>query len=181
MIDSTLAVIKRLNDPDVFAWVGGIFVISYYATSLGFISREGVANYQGFWSKNGFFDRATSFIWTLFAIGLIGSSVDLLLRNQLSLSLLAIYYVLFLFFFAFIYNLVAWHYPGSISNLKPGWDGEIQCLVMSVSMMTGSGHSVALPASTKTDIIAAVQSLLGLIFVAVFIAKAVSAVSSPSA
>jgi hypothetical protein len=166
----------KYNDPAVFAALGWIFVASYYVTSWGFIAHEKAK--KGIWKKNGFFDRATTFIWFGFTVALIISSIDLIVKNEMSLTMLAIYYVLFLFLFAFIYNLIAWHSPGSVEKLGLGWTTEIQCLILSVSMMTGSGHTTVQPKNAVSDSIASVQSLIGLAFVAVFIAKAVSVVSA---
>ena len=176
ILDSMQAIFERHNDPVIFAYVGWVFVSSYYLATWGFLSHAGATS--GIWKKNGFVDVATSIIWSSFTVLLIGSSIDLLIRNKLSLLLLANYYILFLFLFAFIYNLLDWHFAGSVRNRKSGWLGEIQCLIMSVTMMTGSGHTTATPKGLRIESVAAIQSLLGLAFVAVFIAKAVSAVSS---
>ena len=173
--DSMLAIFERHNDPVTFAYAGWLFVLSYYLATWGFLRHAGAAS--GIWKPNGFFDVATSILWSSFTVALIISSIDLLVRNQLSLLLLANYYILFLFFFAFIYSLLDWHF-GSVENRRSGtWYGEIQSLIMSVTMMTGSGYTTATPKGLRAQSVAAIQSLLGLAFVAVFIAKAVSAVS----
>ena len=166
----------KYNDPVVFAAFGGVFVASYYLTSWAFIAHAKAK--RGFWKKNGPADIITTFVWLTFTFLLIVSSIDLLLKNELSLWMLGIYYALFLFLFAFIYNLLAWHAPNSIEQLGSGWTAELQCLILSVSMMTGSGHSTVRPNGARADAVAAIQSLVGVAFVAVFIAKAASAVST---
>jgi hypothetical protein len=175
-LDSMRAILGY-NDPVVFAYVGWMFVVSYYLVTLGFLTYGGATS--GFWKRNGCFDVITSIIWSGFTVMLIISSIDLLIKNQLPLLFLAKYYVLFLFLFAFIYSVLEWHSSGSVENRhRDSWSGEIQSLIMSVTMMTGSGHSTATPKGLRAESVAAIQSLLGLVFVAVFIAKAVSAVSA---
>jgi hypothetical protein len=151
--------------------------LSYYLATWQFLAQK-VAT-SGIWKKHGFFDVTTSIFWSFSTVVLIVISIDLLIRNQLSLLLLANYYILFLFSFAFIYSLLDWHFAGSVENRQSDtWSGEIQSLIMSVTMMTGSGHTTVTPKGLRAESVAAIQSLLGLAFVAVFIAKAVSAVSA---
>ena len=177
ILDRMLAIFKSPNYPAYLVYVGWMVVLSYYLATWGFLAHKDATS--GIWEKNGYFDVATSIFWSFLTVALIVASIDLLIRNQLSLLLLANYYILFLFSFAFIYSLLEWHFPGSVKNRESEtWRGEIQSLIMSVTMMTGSGHTTATPAGLRAESVAAIQSLLGLAFVAVFIAKAVSAVSA---
>jgi hypothetical protein len=112
-------------------------------------------------------------LWCFGALALIASLIDLVVRNELSVSFLLQYYALFLLFFAFVYNLIGWHLPGAIEGLRAGWAGELQCLIMSVQVMTTGDYTSAKPAKPISEVISAVQCLLGILFIAVFVAKAV--------
>ena len=167
-------IISRLNDPIFIIDIGWGYVVSYYLASWGFHHHSADLNYTGIWKKNGFADVVTSTIWLIVAIILILSLIDLLIRNQLSLSFLLQYYALFLLLFGHMYNILEWHAPGSIAEMQNGWPGELQCAIMSIEIMTSAPYTSARPAGLVTESIAALQSLLGLAFVAIFIAKAVA-------
>jgi len=109
------------------------------------------------------------------------SLVDLLVRNELALRQLLCYYGLFLFLFAFIYNMLARHFPGMIEGLRHGWTGELQCFSLSVQVVTTGDYTSARPAKPLAEFIASVQLLRGVVLVAVFIAKAVGALAVGSA
>ena len=168
------AIIAGLNDPAVIVYVGWGYVVSYYLASWGFHYHSSDANHTGIWKKNGFADVVTSTIWSIVAIILILSLIDLLIRNELSLGFLLHYYVLFLLLFAHVYNIVEWHAPGSIGDMQAGWPGELQCVIMSIEIMTSAPYTSARPVTLVPESIAALQALLGLAFVAIFIAKAVA-------
>ena len=166
--------ISKLDDPLVVGVVGWTFVASYYVASWGFISHN-KAGYQGPWRKNGWIDRVTSIMWAGVAVFLIMSLVVFLVGHQISLPGLLNFYFLFLFTFAFVYNILEWHFPGSLNNMQPGWPGEIQCLLISLAAMTTASYPSAAPKSLLAECISGIQTLLGVAFVAIFIAKAVSA------
>ena len=109
ILDSMPAIFGRLNGPVFFAYAGWVLVLSYYIATWRFLAHKGTTS--GIWRKDGFFDRATSVVWASSTVLLIGISIYLLIKNRLSLLLLANYYIFFLFSFAFIYSLLDWHFP----------------------------------------------------------------------
>lgn len=174
MIPGVLQALQAVNDPKSIVLIGAAYGIGYYIVSWLFHRHSHDSTYGGWWRKNSAADAITSFLWIVVAVVLILSLLDLLSRNELPLQYLLAYYVLWLFLFAFIYNILEWHYPGMVSGLSEGWSGELQCLVMSVSAMTAGPYTSARPAKPLAEAIAAFQSLLGLLIVVVFIAKAVA-------
>lgn len=174
MIPTLLQWLQAFNNPNTIIIIGLAYVASYYIVSALFYRTQSQApGYNGAWRKNGPVDIITSFLWCLGAIGLIVSLIDLVTRNEIGLRNLLIYYTLFLFAFAFLYNLLEWHSPGNLRGLKPGWGGELQCFILSVQVMASGSFTSVQPSGVLADLLAAVQLLLGLFFVAVFIAKAV--------
>lgn len=173
-----LSVIRRfasiLGDPELMLLVGGIYVISYYFVSAIFLSKASDGSYRGAWRKNGPIDIATSLLWCFTALAMIVSLLGLLATNQLSLPHLLGYYALFIFLFAFVYNLLEWHFPGSIKDLTTGWSGELQSVLLSIQVMTSTDLTSARPKKSLVQVFAAIEALLGVLFVAVFIAKAVN-------
>jgi len=172
MIDWLVAALHTLNNPSGAIPIGFAFVCSYYMVSAFFHNHDPKPTYKGVWRKGGFGDIATSMLWCSGALFLMASLVDLLVRNELSLGQLVSYYCLFLFLFAFIYNMLNRHFPGMIEGLKNGWIVELQCFSMSVQVMTTGDLTSAKPAK-PAEFIASLQLLLGLLFVAVFVAKTV--------
>ncbi len=180
MIPAILQFLQGLNDPGRVVQVGFWYVASYYVVSGFFYHYATKPGYAGVWRKNGAVDVVTSVLWCFAAIGLILSLLDLLIRNELPLGYLLVYYALFLFLFAFVYNLLEWHLPGTIDGLKDGWTGELQCMTMSIQVMTTADYTTAKPARALAEFLAGLQSLLGIVFVAVFIAKAVALLGGPT-
>lgn len=168
MIPTILRFLQDLNDPSSIVLIGFVFVGSYYVVSIFFHYYESKKGYAGIWRKNGPLDVVSSVIWCLSALFLILSLVDLLTRNVLSLGYLLIYYVLFIFLFAFVYNILDWHFHGSFHGLNGGWPGELQCVTMSLQAMTTGGYTSAKPARPLTEFLASVQTLLG-IFLLLFV------------
>lgn len=77
-----------------------------------------------------------------------------------------------------MYNILEWHWPGFIVGLSNGWIGELQCLTLSISAMTGGLTTSARAGNAFAEALTAVQSLIGLLMIVVFIAKAVSVLPS---
>jgi hypothetical protein len=174
MTPTILQWLQAFNDPNTIIIIGLAYVASYYIVSALFHrAKSQVPGYNGAFRKNGPVDIITSFLWCIGAIGLIVSLIDLVTRNEIGLRNLLIYYALFLFAFAFLYNLLEWHSPGNLSGLKPGWSGELQCFILSIQVMASGNFTSVQPRGSLSDLLAALQLLLGIFFVAVFIAKAV--------
>jgi Mn2+/Fe2+ NRAMP family transporter len=176
MLPWLISGLQSLNDPTVVVYVVWAFIVSYYLASWGFLSHE-EANYRGAWRKSGIIDIASSVIWLVVTIFLILSLIDLLIRNRVSLGLILHFYVFFLFLFAFVYNILEWHDSGQISPYSGGWAGELRCLVMSIEIMTSSPYTSTKPAKLLAESIAAIQSLLGIAFVTIFIVLAVTLIA----
>lgn len=174
MIPTILEFLQSWNDPKWVIYIVLAYVASYYVVSGFFHFYASKAGYAGFWHKNGPVDVLTSGLWCPMAIVLILSLLDLLIRNELSLGYLLIYYGLLILLFAFVYNIIEWHFPGTIDGLKDGWTGELQCLMMSVQVITTASYTSAKPAGRPAELVAVLQSLLGVALVAIFIAKAVA-------
>jgi hypothetical protein len=93
---------------------------------------------------------------------------------SLSLFELLAFYIYFVFFFAFIYCSLNWHSPGAIAAIQnDNWYAEIQYLIVSLQSQTTLGYTRARPNDLFTEFFSAVQALIGVLFVAVAIAKAV--------
>lgn len=181
MIPTIIRFLQVSNDPVKIIYIGFVYVASYYVVSAVFHHYSVKPGYSGIWRKNGIIDVITSVIWCIAAIGLITSLLDLLIRNELTVVYLLLYYALFLFLFAFLYNILNWHFVGTIDGLQAGWKGELQCVVMSIQVMTTGDYTSAKPAKLVAEVFACLQSLLGVLFVAVFIAKAVALLSASGA
>lgn len=177
MIPTVITFLQRLNDPFYIVRIGFTYVVSYYLVSACFHYYAARPGYVGVWRRHGAVDIGSSILWCFAALTLILSLLDLLIRNELSLSYLLLYYVLFIFLFAFVYNMLEWHFPGTICDMDDGWTGEVQCITMSIQLMTGGYHTSAKPARPTAEFIAGLQALLGIMFIAVFIAKAVAALA----
>jgi hypothetical protein len=77
--------------------------------------------------------------------------------------------------FAFLYGILEWHWPGKLQGLSVNpLEGELQYLLLSVSAQTTGGFSRVKPSHCITEVIAAVQTLLGIAFLAVWVATAVN-------
>jgi hypothetical protein len=168
-LGDTLASIAGLR---ALAWS---FIALYYAVSFLFIwaARRGKA--VQLLARDGWLDKLTSAFWLLFALILIWSLVAHAASNQLTLATLVEFYVFFLFLFAFLYGLIEWHFPGKITTVTATeYEAEIQYLLVSIGAQTLAGYTRTTPSHWVTECIAALQSLLGLGFLAVWIATAVS-------
>lgn len=179
MFPLLIKTLQALNNPTTIVLAGLFVVCGYYLISWFFHYYSGVAGYSGPWRKNSWIDITSSVIFTAATIATIVSLIDLACRNELTLEFLLIYYVLLIFLFAFIYNIIEWHRPGAVVGLLPGWAGELQSVILSVQIMTSADYTSAKPARLGTELLASIQSLLGILFIAVFIAKAVGRIVGP--
>ena len=153
------------------AWV---VIALYYIVTWFFLRYEDDTTYKGPWRKNGPIDWVTSFIWSAAAVGLIVSLLVLAIRNELRLGVLLHYYALFAFLFAFLFNLLEWHCPGTLEGFAGRWSGEVQCLVLSLQALTSADFTSLRPKKRPAEVVAVFEAVLGLFFIAVFVAKAVS-------
>jgi hypothetical protein len=175
MIPLLVEFLQSLKNPLVVVVIGLIYIVVYYFMAARFHHYAKTKNYRGIWRKKGLLDKASSVMWVLSAIGLTASLIDLMIRNALSLRYIFAYYILFVFLFAFVYNLLEWHFEGMIDGMKDGLIGEVQCLTMSIQVMTGGYHTSAKPANWRVEVMAGVQAIVGVMFIAVFVARAVVA------
>jgi hypothetical protein len=176
MRSGPLDVFQALNDPKRVTIIVWCVIVSYYIASYIFIHKNSKPDYKGWWRKNGSVDRGTSVLWSVTTVFLILSLFDLVNRNELPLRYLIHYFFLFILLFAFIYNICHWHWDGTLENAGSGWAAEVNCVIMSIGAMTTSGFMSTRPKSVLAELIASAESLLGLFFIAVFVAKAVSLV-----
>ena len=170
-----LKLTELVRSPFAVTVVCAVYIVSYYAVSECFFVAHRRNNTTSLFRKNGWLDNVTSGIWFVIAIVLIWSLIELSAKNQLQLGFLLCYYTVFIFLFAFLYGLLDWHFEGMIDGIATEpWIAEVQYLLFSVETITTLGHSRVKPSHTLIQFINAIQALLGLFFVVVFIAKAVT-------
>ena len=170
--------IQAVNNPTTIIGIVTAYAVGYYVVSFLFYRHANRPDYKGLWRKNSLVDIGSSILWGAVAIVFIASLLDLIIRNALPLGYLLVYFALWTLLFAFMYNIVNWHFPGFIHGLEDGWASELQCLTLSASAMTGGPSTVARAGNTVAEAVVSIQSVLGMLMVVVFIAKAVAAVSS---
>jgi hypothetical protein len=179
MVPAVIRALQAFDTPTGAIRVGFGFVASYYILSFLFIpvnkpGYEGRFKNASWLQKNGIVDWATSLVWLSSAVVLIVSFVDFVLRKKISLGDALRFYMLFIFLFAFVYRLIEWHWPGVLAQKRDGWAAEVTALTLSIGAMTGGDLGLARPTKPLLELIAALQTILGLLFVAIFIAKAVA-------
>lgn len=162
-----------VRDPQRIVFVCWFFVAGYYVLTFFFIRAADTT--KSVWRKNGFLDISTSILWCSLTVWLLRSLFQLASTNNLPLTQLIQYYFLLIFLFAFIYGLIEWHWPGMLTGVGSGWEAELRCLLISIQTITTLGYTTSKPARGVTEFIASVEGLLGIFFLAVFVAKAVNA------
>ena len=163
-----------IQEPTTLTKVCIFYVVSYYLASSFFVAAHNRNDTTGILRKGGVADVTTSVIWGLAALFLIASLLELAAARGVSLTFLAIYYVFFVFLFAFIFGLSDWHLSDGLENVSPNpWIAECQYLIFSVENMATLGHSRVTSKNVLIDGLSAVQSILGLVLIVVFVAKAV--------
>ncbi len=126
-------------------------------------------------ARGSWVDKLTSAFWIVFAVLLIWSLASHAATNALTLAALVEFYVFFLFLFAFLYGLIEWHAPGKLDGVvATEYEAEIQYLPISLGAQTTCGYTRARPSHWLTESIAAIQTLLGVGFLAVWVAIAVN-------
>jgi len=157
----------------IFCWS---FVGCYYIVSIAFIIARARAKPPPIARRDGWFDRISSLFWILFAAILIWSLVANAMASALTLGRLVEFYVFFLFLFAFLYGLLEWHWPGKLKGVSTRpLEAELQYLLLSISTQTTGTVGRVTPSHWITEALAALQTLLGLAFVVVWIATAIGA------
>jgi hypothetical protein len=174
MISAVIRFLQLINDPKSITFVVWPIVIGYYIVSAFCLHFAKDPNYKGPWRKYGAVDLITSSIWCVAAIGLILSLLDLAIHNELRLGFLLHYFVLVAFLFAFLFNLLEWHWPGSLEGFAGGWAGELQCLILSTQALVSADFTSLRPKKRAAEVLGVLEAVLGLFFIAVFVAKAVS-------
>jgi hypothetical protein len=173
------ALAEFLGNPVKVSWLCSAFIVTYYFVSVVFIWAQKKGK-DGLLKKNGPLDVLTSALWILFAVILIWSLFELASKSRLSIGYLVLYYVFFLFLFAFLYGLLEWHYPGMLTGVEPAeYEAELLYLLVSIGAQTTSGYTRARPNKALTELIAACQTLVGLFFTVIFIALAVNTLGNP--
>src|SRR5438270_10996256 len=164
--------VQAFQNPKRALRSGLAFIVSYYLVSIISIACDTPA-YNGLWQKNGAVDIATSVIYFTATAMLLLSFSEFLTRHQLGLGDVLMFYILFVFLFAFMYRLLEWHFPGMLGKEYEGWSAELAALNVSMGAMTGRDMGLARPAQPLTQMVAAFEGLMGLLFVAVLIGRAV--------
>jgi hypothetical protein len=168
-----------LADPMKVSWFCSAFIGAYYFVSVMFIWAQKKGK-GGLLKKNGPLDVLSTALWIFFAVVLIWSLFELASEGRLSLGYLVLYYIFFLFLFAFLYGLLEWHSSGMLGGVQSAqYEAELQYLLVSIGAQTGSGYTRARPNKALTELIAAVQTLVGLFFAVIFIALAVNRLGNP--
>lgn len=167
--------ISIIRSPVAVLVVSVIYIVGYYVVSALIIRAAQKGDSTGMWRKNGPADIATSVLWVLTSVMLLSSLIELVLKNELSLMFLVLYYFLFIFLFAFCYGILQWHSNGMLENVDSNsWKAEWQYVLVSIQTQTTLGYTHAKPGRTLTEFIACLQALLGLFFTVIYLAKAVN-------
>lgn len=172
-----------------------VYIVSYYLVSgfcLGAAKwkkahpDKTLPRWHALWDRNSVLDVVTTVLWVLAAIIGIWSLIELSITQTLSLPYLVAYYILFIFLFGFLYALVEWHLPGQLKDCSSGtpsgadtssWASEFEYILLSLRLQAGVDAGSFRLSGQLMKLVGALQSLLGLFFVVVFIAQAVSALS----
>lgn len=165
-----------VQDPNRISKFCSIYIISYYLVSILSVSA---AQYTGtkkkLWRKNGPLDIFTSATWLVFAALLIWSLSTLAFSASLTLRDLIQYYFFFIFLFAFWYGILDWHFPGMLEGVsRDSWQALLEHVLISVQTQTTIGYTRGRPKRLLVDIIACLQSLLGIFLITISIARAVN-------
>lgn len=171
-----------LGSPGAVSKIAWVYILAYYAVSFTFVwvARRSKAGglLSRLFKRNGVLDITSSAFWIFFAVLLIWSLLSLTAGGHLSLRVLAEFYLFFLFLFAFLYGLIEWHWPGKLENISPiEYEAEFEYFIISVGAQTTIGFMRARPNHWVTEIIAAAQAVLGVAFIAIWIALAISRTS----
>jgi hypothetical protein len=165
-----------------FKWVrraAWFLIISYYVVSYLFIYADRTGFGGRILEHNGVLDKLTSWFWAILAAVLIPSLLYSASKRTLKLSQLAEYYLFFIFLFDFLYGLLEWHYPGSLTPMRASdYSSELQYFLFSIGIQTGSDVSVLQSGRLGISAIAGVQALVGVGFLAWWVALAVNKQSS---
>jgi len=165
----------KLADPYSVRRIVWVYIFAYYLVSFAYIWGETSKKLTRVLRRNGIVDGITSALWIVFGVTLIWSLLAMTAEGNLTLGVLAEFYLFFLFLFAFLYGLIEWHWPGKLTNISAAsYEAELQYFLMSMGAQTTFGFSRARPNHWITESIAAVQSLIGVAFIAVWIALAVA-------
>jgi hypothetical protein len=168
-----------LSNPKWISLICFLYILSYYAITAGSLRAQRLKLERSPFRRNGTLDVITSVLWVLIAAVLLWSLVELCVEQQISLSFLILYYIFFIFLFAFSYGILEWHFPGMLTDVDAStWRAEIQYLIISIQTQTTLGYTRARPARPLTEAIACGQVIVGLFFCIVFVARAVNLVTA---
>lgn len=166
-------VYELLIHPVWISVVGWGFILSHYMLSYIFVTNSKKDGPSSELSRNSAIDIITSVLWGVIAICLIISLIDLISRQEVTLLFLLNSYLLLIFLFAYLYNVIEWHYPGTFQGARSGLEFHVQCVILSAEALSGGASERMGTSSLKVLTILTVQRLIGLLYVAVFIARAV--------
>lgn len=167
-----------IENPESITILSVFCIISYIIVSGFFISNKEKG--KGAFKKYGFWDLITSIFWILCAIILIVSLFYLCtVKFSMPLKYLVTYYFLFIFLFAIIYGIIDWHFPGdAFEGITSGsWTAELQYLILSIQTQSTIGYTNRKPKSVGIELLAAIHSLLGIFFMAIFISISINKLS----
>jgi hypothetical protein len=165
--------LQSLDNPRVVVCLGLVYIAVYCFMAVCFQSHAEINEYSGIWKKRGALDVVSSVLWIFSALIISVGLIDLLIVNKISLGYTVLYYIFSILLFAIIYSLLGWHFKGMIEGMAGGFREEIQCVTLSIQVMTGGYHTSAKASNWVTEAIAGVQAIEGVMFVAIFVAKAV--------
>lgn len=160
-------------------WIGWGVVGLYYLVSAFFIECGPRSQEWNLFKKNGILDWLTSWIWIVCSISLFLISLSALVEQVMPMSMLLFYYSLFTFYFAFLYALLDWHWT-MIEDAGTKWVAEGRYLLLSLQAMINAPFTLAKPRHPVAKVLTTLQTLIGLVFVAVFVAKTVSSFGGSS-
>lgn len=165
-----------VKDPDGISIFCLVYIVSYYVVSIFSIRAvKSSGTRKPWWRKNGPLDIISSVTWFGFAILLIWSLGKLAFSVSLTLTDLIQYYFFFIFLFAFCYGILEWHWPGMLDGVShDSWQALLELVLISVQTQTTIGYTRGKPKRLLVDVIACLQSLLGLFLITIAIARAVN-------
>lgn len=129
----------------------------------------------GILKKGAVFDRVNSGLIVIVLVLFILTLLFWSSYKSLDLVDVICFYFYFVFLFAFLYCAINWEWPTSFGKTaKDDWAAELGYLVVSIQSQTTLGYTRMRPNNKRTELVSAFQSLIGVGFVAVIVAKAIT-------
>jgi hypothetical protein len=169
------SIVNLFLNPALVSIICMIFILLYYLLSAGFIYYKDNITSK-WWKRNGIFDILTSVLWTSTSLLLILSLLFLEIKSadQLTLGFVVVYYLLFVFLFAFLYGIIDWHKPGTFADLSENpWHKELQYVIISFQTQSTLGYTRAKPNHLLPELVTCLQVFLGLFFIVTSVSKSI--------